>query len=96
MLLYHDLNSELIIICCVSNLEVLCKVEVLYADGTFEYCPKHFLQLFSVYGYFNGYYISLVFGLLKNKSTNMYINFFQALKEKCTENGYMLKLKSSY
>jgi len=53
MLLYNDFNSELVIICCKSNLEILCKAEILYVDGAFEYCTKHFLQLFSVHGYFN-------------------------------------------
>lgn len=94
MLLYNDFNSECVIICCKSNLEILCKSEILYVDDTFEYCAKHFLQLFSVHGYFNGHYIPLVFGLLKNKSTNFYIHFFQTLNEKCTENGYILKPKS--
>lgn len=48
MLLYNDLNSE--IICCRSNLEVLCKADMLYyVDGTFEYYAKHILQLFSVH-----------------------------------------------
>ncbi|KAL4107561.1 hypothetical protein QTP88_017890 [Uroleucon formosanum] len=36
MLLYNDFNSELIIICCKSNLEILCKSEMLYVDGIFE------------------------------------------------------------
>ncbi|KAL4125826.1 hypothetical protein QTP88_010066 [Uroleucon formosanum] len=52
MLLYNDFNSELVIICCKSNLEILCKSEMLYVNGTFEYCAKHFLQLFSVHGTF--------------------------------------------
>jgi len=78
MFLYNDLNTKLVIICCKSNLEMLCKAEMLYVDGTFVYYANHFLQLFSVHGYFNGHYnIPLVFGLLKNKSTYTYINFFK-------------------
>jgi len=44
MILYNDFNSELVILCCKSNLEILCKAEMLYIDGTFEYCAKHFLN----------------------------------------------------
>lgn len=45
MLLYNDFNIKLVIMCCRSNLEVLCQAEILYINGTFEYCAKHFLQL---------------------------------------------------
>jgi hypothetical protein len=38
-------------------------------DGTFKYCPKYFLQLFTLHGYYNGHYIPLAFCLLKDKST---------------------------
>jgi len=37
---------------------------MLYMDGTFKYYAKHFLQLYSVQGYFNEHNIPLVFGLV--------------------------------
>lgn len=54
MVFYKDLNYEL-----VSNLEALCNVDILYVDITFEYCAKHFLQLFSIQGYFNRYLLGI-------------------------------------
>ena len=44
------------VVYCNSNLKAFCKSEMLNVNGitiTFDYYIKHFLQLFSVHGYFN-------------------------------------------
>jgi hypothetical protein len=54
-------------------------------DGTFKYCPKYFLQLFTLHGYYNGHYIPLAFCLLKDKLTETYAKCLTILLNKCKE-----------
>lgn len=48
-------------------------------DGTFSYCTKYFLQLFTIHGLFNGHYIPLVFCLLPDKRSETYEKLFKTL-----------------
>ncbi|KAF0762666.1 Uncharacterized protein FWK35_00015867 [Aphis craccivora] len=41
-----------------NNVNFLCSLESIYVDGTFEYCAKHFYQLFSIHGYKNFVYFT--------------------------------------
>jgi len=43
----HDDNS-IVAITCKTNLQCLCTSLPLYADGTFNYCPKYFYQMYIV------------------------------------------------
>jgi hypothetical protein len=56
-------------------------------DGTFDYCSKFFLQLFTIHCVKNGYYIPFVFSLLPNKFSKTYELLFNILKEKCSSFG---------
>jgi lipopolysaccharide biosynthesis glycosyltransferase len=51
-----------------SNLTHLCESHKLYLDGTFNYCTKFFLQLFTIRIIKNGHYIPLPFCLLPDVS----------------------------
>lgn len=73
-ILSNNADKNIIIFSCKLNIDFLCKNETIYLDGTFEYCPKLFTQLFTLHGYFNNHYISLVFALLPNK-TNIHTFF---------------------
>lgn len=41
------------------------KTEIVYVDGTFTYCVKHFLQLFTIHGYLNDHCVPLCFCVLR-------------------------------
>jgi len=60
-------------------------LETIYVDGTFQYCAKHFLQMFTIHGLINDYYIPLTFFLLPDKETQTYIKAFTHLNEECSK-----------
>lgn len=46
----------------ITNLSFLCSLESIYVEKTFEYCAKHFYQLFSIHSYKDySDYVLLVF-----------------------------------
>lgn len=49
-LLENDKINNIVIFSCKTNLEFLVQCDSVYVDGTFEYCTKHFTQLFTVHG----------------------------------------------
>ncbi|KAF0687813.1 Uncharacterized protein FWK35_00035060 [Aphis craccivora] len=71
-LLLNDENENIIIFSCYTNLKCLSLVDTLYMDGTFDYCIRFFMQMFTIHGFQNGHYIPLVFCLLPNKLTYSY------------------------
>ncbi|KAF0686992.1 Uncharacterized protein FWK35_00038294, partial [Aphis craccivora] len=95
-LLVNDSNKNLVMFSCKKNLATLCTVKTIYVDGTFKYCPKFFLQLFTIHGLNNGYYIPLVFFLLNNKQTELYSSCFLALKNECTKLNLCLNPEIMY
>lgn len=82
--------EEIIVFSCLTNITLLCKSSKLYVDGTFSYCPDHFLQLFTLHILENGYYIPLAFCLLPNKKECSYKNLFKLLQIKCFSLGLNL------
>jgi len=44
----------------LSNLNIVCKSETIYIDGTFSYCPKYFVQFFVIHGFINEYYVPTI------------------------------------
>lgn len=82
-LLKNDKDNNIIIFSCETNLRFLSSCPHVYVDGTFQYCPKHFLQLFTIHGLKYDNYIPLVFCLLPNKLSFSYQLLFQYLKEAC-------------
>lgn len=80
--LKNDCDHNIVMFSCATNLKFLdTQVDSIYMDGTFEYCPKFFLQLFTVHGLCNNYYIPLVYFLLPNKTAITYKIALQYLKE---------------
>lgn len=80
-ILKNDEINNIVMFSCKTNLFALKEISELYVDGTFDYCPKFFLQLFTIHGFKNNHYIPLVFFLLKNKNTLSYKLALQYLKE---------------
>ena len=67
-------NDELLTLLGTENVEVL-------SDGTFDYCPKFFKQLYTFHVYRNGVYTPVVYFLLPDKETKTYVSMFKMLKE---------------
>jgi len=50
-----------ILFSCDKNFNLLTKLETINVNGTFQYCEKHFLQIITVHGLIEDYYIPLAF-----------------------------------
>ncbi|KAF2879022.1 hypothetical protein ILUMI_27152 [Ignelater luminosus] len=85
--LANDFDSNIIILSCVNNIKFLCTCETIFVDGTFNYAPKFFLQMFSIHGMKNGHYVPLVFCLLPNKNRVSNLIAFQIIEQRCSELG---------
>lgn len=95
MIRVNDEDSGIIVFTARTNLEFLCNEDVtLFGDGTFNYCPNFFLQLYTLHGFKNGQHIPCVFSLLPNKSKDTYITMFRHLKRVCTTYGPDLNVAS--
>lgn len=86
-LLANDFDAKMIVFSTFTNLYFLCHSECIYADGTFDYAPKFFSQMFSIHAYKNGYYIPVVFCFLPSKKEDTYITLFKLIINKCNEFG---------
>lgn len=84
-LLVNNSSLQIILFSCHSNLNYLCSRSKIYVDGTFNFCPKYFMQLFTVHTVENGHYIPLVFILLPNKASETYTNAFELLRNYCNK-----------
>lgn len=85
--LRNDKLNNIIMFSCKTNLKYLVEIEEIYVDGTFQYCPKLFYQLFTIHGIKNGHYIPLVFLLLPNKFKRSYELAFNYIKAECFKIG---------
>jgi hypothetical protein len=81
--LIKDLEKHIIIFSCQKNLTFINEVDTIYMDRTFKYCPRLFLQLFSIHGLKNGHYIPLIFCLLPDKSIETYKYTLHCIVDKC-------------
>ena len=52
-------------------------------DGTFRYCPTFFMQLYTIHGTVNGYYMPLVYCLLPNKTQDTYRKMWTVITDAC-------------
>lgn len=84
-LIANDSNNGIVIFSCKTNLEHLCKCENIFMDGTFKYSSKHFVQLFTIHGQYNGHYVPLVFCLMKDKTSEIYKQCLKFVIKKCEE-----------
>jgi len=76
----------------ITNLNFLCSLKSIYVDGTFEYCAKHFYQLFSIHDYEdNSHYVSLVFCLLRDKQKDTYIKTLKLIILNWSDHGLQFK-----
>ncbi|XP_054260664.1 uncharacterized protein LOC128985298 [Macrosteles quadrilineatus] len=90
-LLVNDRENKIVIFSCDENLKFLSKSETIFMDGTFEYAPKYFLQMFTIHGFSNGVYVPLVFCLLKDKKKQTYIDAMKNVQEECLKRRLQLQ-----
>lgn len=88
LLLINNKCNNIVVFGTKSNVKFMCSQDQFYVDGTFDYCPKHFLQLFTIHAYCNEHYVPVLFCLLKNKKKETYKQLFQCVILKCRELGY--------
>jgi hypothetical protein len=86
-ILVNDRTTGIAIFSCETNLRFLCTLSRIYVDGTFSYCTKFFVQMFTIHGVLNGHYVPLVFALLPAKATNCYASTFKYVVDKCVGLG---------
>ena len=67
--------------------EKLTLSEVIICDGTFRSAPRPFLQLYVIFGVFDGRKIPLVWSFLSDKSSYTYVTMFNVIKERCCSLG---------
>ncbi|KAF0689847.1 Uncharacterized protein FWK35_00036858, partial [Aphis craccivora] len=88
-------DESFVCITSADNLQFMTtKCSDLFADGTFNYAPKYFTQLYTIHGFKNGYYLPLVYFFLFEKSKEMYKKIWLFLKElcmKCNETEFILQ-----
>lgn len=82
-LILNDSEKHIIIFSCQTNLTFINEVDTIYMDGTFKYCPRFFLQMFTIHGLKNGHYIPLIFCLLPDKSFETYLFTLRYIVNKC-------------
>jgi len=90
-LLKNNKTDHIIIFSTITNLNFLCSLESIYVDGTFEYCAKHFNQLFSIHGYKDNSYVPLVFCLFQDKQKETYIKTLKPIILYCSDHGLQFK-----
>lgn len=92
-LLHNNKTYNIVIFSCKSNMEILCQQDIILVDGTFDYCTKYFLQMFTIHCYINSIYVPLVYCLLKDKKEQTYKNVFETVKSECLKLGYLFQPK---
>jgi len=60
-------NKSFICATTEQNLNFMTSTSEFFADGTFNYAPKLFTQLYTINGYKNAFYVPVVYFLLPNK-----------------------------
>lgn len=81
----NNKSSNIVVFSCSNNIEVMCNSDTIYVDGTFDYCTKFFLQLFTIHAFTRNHYIPVAFCLLPNKLKSTYRQLFEEIKQKCCE-----------
>lgn len=93
-LLVNSASDKVVVFSCLTNLEFLCSVDVVYMDGTFDFCTKYFMQFFTIHGFKNGHYVPLVFALLPRKTAEIYTDLFNILQDVCSVHNLIFSPKT--
>jgi len=59
--IYLSKDENAVILTCPKNVSVVCNAQHVFGDGTFDYCPKLFNQLYTIHIYQNHFYVPVIF-----------------------------------
>lgn len=93
-LFINNFEANIVVFSCETNVKFLCDQEILFMDGTFNYCAKFFLQMFTIHTCVNNIYVPVAFCLLKNKLKHTYTTALRLLAQRCREMGHHLNPKT--
>ncbi|KAF0685402.1 Uncharacterized protein FWK35_00032783 [Aphis craccivora] len=71
--------SNIVVLTCPTNLDILSRSNHIFADGTFLHSSKYYDQLYTIHTLQNGFYIPLIFCFLMSKSTEYYLRVINVL-----------------
>lgn len=74
-------EKQIILFTCTENLKHLCESENVFGDGTFNYAPNYFYQLYTIHIFRHNYYIPVVYAFLTSKSEDQYISMWLEIKK---------------
>jgi len=81
--IYLSNDENVVLLTCPKNLSVLCNAQHVFGDGTFDYCPKLFNQLYTIHIYQNNFYVPVIFCFLKSKSISTYNTMWITIQDLC-------------
>jgi hypothetical protein len=79
MIYTNDIDTKIIMFTTESNQRFLCQDVHLFADGTFQYCPKYFYQLYTIHAFKNGQYVPCFFFFFRIKQRKLIAICFNIL-----------------
>ncbi|KAK3930890.1 putative tRNA pseudouridine synthase D, partial [Frankliniella fusca] len=89
------MDSGILIFTCDTNLRLLAECETIIADGTFDYAPDKFVQMYTMHGNTMGHNVPLAYCCLPNKKGPTYAAMLAALKNLANDR-LGVELKPSY
>lgn len=82
--LVRVVRNDCIMIACEKGLKLSTDhADHVFGDGTFQYAPKHFKQMFTLHVIKDNIYVPVLYFLLKNKQQRTNQSMFKVLKEQC-------------
>ena len=89
----RNVDNGIVFIARQEDLKLLSNTNVtLFADGTFQYSPKHFKQMLTIFVFSSGFYIPFCHFLLQNKLFSTYKKSLDMLYEECKKLGIELNV----
>jgi len=62
-----------------NNLRLLFQAQYVSEDGTLEYCPRNFEQLYTIHVHMMGYYVRVIYCFPQKKSILMYTEMWKGI-----------------
>ncbi|XP_022177387.1 uncharacterized protein LOC111038560 [Myzus persicae] len=91
---FMDSESSVPIFTNATNMSLLNSSKHVFADGTFSYAPKYFLQMYTIHVYLNGFYVPIIFVFMDSKTQKSYTDVWLKIKELYFKfQGQQLQLK---
>lgn len=80
---YMEEISNIVVLTCPTNLDILSRSNHIFADGTFLHSPKYYDQLYTIHTLQDGFYIPLIYCFLTSKSTEYYVDMWRTIIKLC-------------